>query len=197
LAQNSQTDPDQTPERVLEGQIRQVFGRVVYSHKAHEKCVDIALTKLNQIKLWQIALSAVATAGFVGTIFGVGHVAAIVGAVISTTLLALNTYTKDFDLGKIAQRHKQTAADLWHIREKLLSMITDLWAGTRPLEQIRTERDALIDELHSIYSQAPSTDDKAYKKAQIALKQSEELTFSEDEIDVFLPTELRRGKKNG
>ena len=27
---------------VLEAQVREVFGRVVYSHKTHEKCADLA-----------------------------------------------------------------------------------------------------------------------------------------------------------
>ena len=36
------------------------------------------------------------------------------------------------------------------------------------------------------------TNFKAYKKAQDALKNMEDMTFSDDEIDKFLPKELRR-----
>jgi hypothetical protein len=46
--------------------------------------------------------------------------------------------------------------------------------------------------LHSIYAGAPSTNFKAYKKAQDALKNMEDMTFSDEEIDKFLPRELRR-----
>ncbi|MEH0992030.1 hypothetical protein V7J87_28835, partial [Klebsiella pneumoniae] len=28
---------------ILEGQIRECYGRVVYSHKTHEKCADILI----------------------------------------------------------------------------------------------------------------------------------------------------------
>lgn len=52
-------------------------------------------------------------------------------------------------------------------------------------------------ESQRVYSGVPSTNYKAYKKAQEALKQHEEMTFSNDEIDDFLPTELRRDKSKG
>ncbi|WP_411911948.1 hypothetical protein [Aeromonas caviae] len=37
--------------RVLEGQLRECFGRVVYSHKTHKNCSDILLSRLSTIKL--------------------------------------------------------------------------------------------------------------------------------------------------
>ena len=42
---------------LLEGQIRECYGRVVYSHKTHEKCADILLRRSGRIKMAQIALS--------------------------------------------------------------------------------------------------------------------------------------------
>ena len=40
----------------LEGQLRECYGRAVYSHKTHEKCADILITRLARIKLLQIGL---------------------------------------------------------------------------------------------------------------------------------------------
>ena len=60
------------------------------------------------------------------------------------------------------------------------------------LNELRQRRDDLQERLHRIYRSAPHTDDKAYEKAQEALKENEELTFSDEEIDVFLPRPLRR-----
>jgi len=58
---------------------------------------------------------------------------------------------------------------------------------------LQAERDDLLEELHSVYSGAPSTTYQAYKKAQEALKHLEDMTFSDDEIDAFLPRELKKG----
>ena len=65
--------------------------------------------------------------------------------------------------------------------------------GEKPLEALQLERDTLVEELHSVYSGAPSTTFQAYRKAQEALKQNEDMTFSDEEIDAFLPNELKRG----
>ena len=176
---------------LLEGQLRECYGRVVYSHKTHEKCADILLSRLSTIKLLQIILSAIATGGCVAALLGTGPIGAGVGAVFSTALLVLNAYTKDHDLGEIAQKHRQAAAGIWLVREKYLSLLTDLRVGDESLDSIRSRRDALLKELHGAYSGAPSTTVRAYKKAQIAIQQLEEMTFSAKEIDKLLPPELK------
>lgn len=182
---------------VLEGQLRECYGRVVYSHKTHEKCADILLERQGCIKLWQIIISALVTGGIVSTFFGTNQVGTAISAVLSTGLLALNAYTKDYDLGEIAQKHRQAGSDLWIIREKYLSLLTDIRVGDVALELIRTRRDALLDELHAVYVGAPSTNFEAYSRAQEALKKLEDMTFSDEEIDAFLPKELKRTSKGG
>ena len=124
--------------------------------------------------------------------FGTGDIGTAIGVVVSTTLLVLNAYTKDYDLGMLAQKHRQSAADLWLIREEYLSLITDLRVGDESIENVRLRRDALLKQLHAVYSGAPSTRDRAYTKAQKALQQWEEMTFSDEEIDKLLPRQLQR-----
>jgi hypothetical protein len=164
----------------------------VYSHKTHEKCADILLSRLSQIKLGQIILSAITTGGFIAAVLGAGTIGALIGVIVSTTLLVLNAYTKNYDLGELPQKHRQAGADLWIIREKYLSLITDLRMGEKPLEALQKERDHLLDVLQAVYSGAPSTTYQAYKKAQEALQQQEDMTFSDEEIDAFLPAALKK-----
>ena len=64
--------------------------------------------------------------------------------------------------------------------------------GEKPIETLQKERDCLLEELHAVYSGAPSTTYQAYKNAQEALKQLEDMTFSDEEIDAFLPKELKK-----
>ena len=176
----------------VEAQLRECYGRVVYSHKAHEKCADNLLSRLSKIKLWQIILASATTGSFISVFLGTGAIGTAIGVTVSTTLLVLNAYTKDYDLGELAQKHRQSAADLWLIREEYLSLITDLRVGDESIEEIRLRRDALLNQLHAVYSGAPSTTVRAYTAAQEALQQLEEMTFSEEEIDKLLPSKLRR-----
>ena len=117
MEHHSHTNEAPETRDILEGQIRECYGRVVYSHKTHEKCSDILLTRLSNIKLWQIILSALTTGGLISTFFGAGEIGVGVGVVVSTLLLVLNAYTKKYDLGELAQKHKQAANEIWLIRE--------------------------------------------------------------------------------
>lgn len=193
MEQTFQTNDTPESRHVLEGQLRECYGRVVYSHKTHEKCADILLARLSTIKLWQILLSAFTTGSVITTFFGSGNVGAAVGIVLSTSLLVLNAYTKNYDLGELAQKHKQAANDIWLIREQYLTLLVDLTMGQKPLEALQEERDKLLTSLHNVYAGSPSTTYAAYKKAQEALKRNEDMTFSDQEIDAFLPQELKRG----
>lgn len=183
-------------EKILEGQLRECYGRVVYTHKTHEKHADALIKKNSCIKWGQIILSAIIAGGVITMLFEFcpeyKKLAEVIVAIISTILLVLNSYTKDYDLGVIAQKHRQVAAEIWLIREKYLTLLTALHMKQQSLDEICLQRDKLLEDLHSIYSGAPSTNFKAYKKAQDALKNMEDMTFSDEEIDKFLPKELRR-----
>ena len=60
------------------------------------------------------------------------------------------------------------------------------------MNEVIANRDTLLSRLHTIYAGAPSTNYKAYQAAQNALKSLEDMTFSDKEIDAFLPKELKR-----
>jgi len=137
------------------------------------------------------------TCGVIGTIFpDTSAIWAILTAIVSTALFALNTYTKDYDLGEVAQKHRQSAAEVWLVREQYLTLLTDLKSNFVSSDQARERRDELLLELGKIYSGAPSTNAKAYQMAQKALQKMEDMTFSDEEIDTFLPRELRRTAPN-
>lgn len=192
MGASSLIDPSSDAKRVLEGQLRECFGRVVYTHKTHEKCADLLLRRLSRIKLAQIVLSALTTGGFISTLFGGDKTAALGGLVLSTILLVLNAYTKNYDLGELAQKHKQAANEIWLIREKYLSLIADFAGAAISMDAARVERDQLLVDLHAAYAGSPSTTYAAYRQAQKALQRNEDMTFSDQEIDAFLPRDLRR-----
>jgi len=190
--------PAEPPDarRILEGQLRECYGRVVYSHKTHEKCADILLARHSCIKVSQIVLSALTTAGFVSTFFEqTSTIGKAVGFAFSTALLVLTAYTKDYDLGELAQKHRQSASDIWLIRERYLSLLTDLASDAKPIDALREVRDKLAEALHTVYAGSPSTTYAAYRKAQAALQKHQDMTFADAEIDAFLPSELKRGKE--
>jgi DNA repair ATPase RecN len=188
MEQNSQLE-------ILESQIREIYGRVVWTHKTQEKCADIIWKRHMCLKVVQVVLSALTTTGILIAVFGESKIAGISSAILSTLTFGLSTYTKDYDLGEIAQKHSTAAITLWNVREKYLSLIADLRLGRYSVEEIYTRRDELQTELYNTYKGSPRTINKAYQEASKALTNSEEMTFSNQEIDKLLPSTLRLNKK--
>lgn len=177
---------------ILEEQIRECYGRVVWTHKAHEKCADILNSRNDWLKVGQIFLSVVTTSGLLLTVFGDNRWAAILAAFVSSFSLGLSIYVKKHDLGSIAQKHADAAISIWSIRERYFSLLTDIRAGLLETTKIREMRDQLQGDLHKIYRGSPRTISKAYQEASKALKIMEEMTLSPEEIDKFLPNSLKK-----
>ena len=174
----------------LEDQIRECFGRVVYTHKTHERMADNCTRRLNRYKVGQIILTALTSTGVVGMVVTNQAWLETATVLVSFLTLFVATYLKNFDLGSTAQKHRDAAAKLWNVRECYLSLLTDLPALGRQAAVER--RDELQAMLAALYQSAPQTDGKAYIEAQKRLQKMEDLTFSADEIDCFLPLSLKR-----
>lgn len=177
---------------IPESQIRELYGRVSWTHKVHEKCADILKSRNHIMKIAQIVISALTTTGILVTVFGENKIIGIISAVLSAIGFTINAYYQKYDLGEISEKHSESASDIWKIREQYLSLLTDLKSRVVEADYIQEKRDQLLSELHSVYKGSPRTISKAYKEATKALTENEELTYSVKEIDNLLPIDLRK-----
>lgn len=179
---------------LLESQIREIYGRVIYTHKTHEKCADVLKARSDRLKFAEVLLSAATTTSILVVVFGDGKSFQFIAALCSTILLGLTLYSKDFNLLAIAEKHKQAALNILEIREKLFSLLIDTRIGNKEIQELQQKRDELNEQLVNAYRGAPKTINKAYQIASKALQQNEEFTFSDTEIDKFLPPNLRKNE---
>ncbi|AJD43359.1 hypothetical protein RGR602_PA00012 (plasmid) [Rhizobium gallicum bv. gallicum R602sp] len=184
--------PDRSEFSPLEDQIRECFGRVVYTHKTHEKMADRCSATLQRYKLCQIGVSVLTTSGALSVVFLDQFWLKLATAFLSIVGLWASGYMKGFDPGGTAQKHRDAAANLWPIRESYLSLLADLRMGSLSSEEALKRRDELQKKLSAIYLGAPQTTAKAYADAQIALQKNEDYTFNDEEIDKFVPKSLRK-----
>ncbi|MCG8905604.1 SLATT domain-containing protein [Pseudomonas sp. DP-17] len=176
----------------LEAQVRECFGRAIYTHKTHEKMADRCAASLRNWKIFQIAIAALtASSALISAIFGQDW-AKMAAAALSFLTLIISGYMKGFDPGGTAQKHRDTASSIWAIRESYLSLITDMKSNAISYEKAAERRDELQQKLASIYENAPQTNSSAYRDAQVGLQENEEYTFSDEELDRFLPKALRK-----
>lgn len=174
----------------LEGQLREMYGRAAYTHKTHQKMADAYVARYKLIKLVEIVLSAATTTSLLVALLGESEVATAAGAILSAILAGCALYFKEASLGEQAQLHTEVGAKLWGAREALLSLLVDLQDG-RPAEEVRKGRDQLNAALEDIYKSAPRTNGKSYAAAQKALKDAEDLFFSDEELNKMLPKQVR------
>lgn len=181
---------------IIEAQLRESYGKVVYSHKTQEKCADILNIRNNRIKNLQIILSALVTTGLLVRIFKGQEWALIASTMLSATQFAFTSFLREYNLGETIQKHSTAALELLDIREQFLSLITDLKSGSLSYNQIVAKRDDLQESLSKSYKGSPRTFSKAYKAAQKALQMNQELYFTDDEIDLLLPVALRKNNSS-
>lgn len=170
---------------------REEYGRVAYTHKTHEKMVE----RIGRHVHWQRILNAVlltATAGSTIDVLVRNQTASkVLSLVLSGIALFLAIYQLSANPEKLLDQHRVTTRALWLLREQYLHLIADLKAGAVDEAEGRNIRDALTKKAAAIYASAPDTDGAAYREAQRALKENEDLTFTSREIDLLLPPELR------
>ncbi|XZJ40590.1 SLATT domain-containing protein [Clostridium perfringens] len=192
MVQNFQ---DNRQKYILESQIRDEYGKLVYTYTCHNYIISRYKFYDNIIKGTQIVLSAVTTGSFLSIILGSKEMASYIGAICSLILLISNACSKSFDINDKINSHKKASNALWLLRENYISLIADI--PILGIGDIMEKRDELIIKTSEIYNQSPNTDGKSYKKAQEALKSNEEQFFTDDEIDKMLPVDLRRCNRRG
>lgn len=179
---------------LLLAQVRESFGRVVYSHKTHEKQADICFTKHRWQQGVLIALTAVSSGTFLVAVVGLlGDPVLTSLATSSIALLVtwISLGAKTFRFADESDAHREIASKLWDTRESYISLITDLMSGTVSDAEARERREELQQATREAYAAAPRTSSKAFARAQDGLKNNEEMTFTPREIDLLLPEALR------
>lgn len=182
---------------LLLAQVRELYGRAAYTHKTHEKQADICYRKYWWQRRGLVAMTAVSSTAFVASLLGLANGeqwAPLVTSFIGVVVTGMNLGSKNFKHGEEMQQHRDTAAKVWDVRESYLSLIVDLQAGACSMQEGITRRNDLQERYVAILGDAPRTTSKAYEAAQDGLKNREDLTFSESEIDQMLPVQLRQGK---
>ncbi|WP_415460121.1 SLATT domain-containing protein [Bifidobacterium psychraerophilum] len=190
----SEFSPPAGRDEYLLAQVREAFGRVVYSQKTHEKQADLCFTKHRWQQGLLVGFTAVSTGTFLVAVLGLVSnpiLTSLATSAIALIVSALSLAAKSFRFGEESDAHRDIASRLWDVRESYLSLISDLMSGAVSGPDARARRDDLQAAALKAYAEAPRTTDKAYSKAQDGLKNNEELTFTSREIDLFLPEGLR------
>jgi hypothetical protein len=163
---------------------------VLYTHKTHEKDRE-RLAFLGTMSKWaNIILSGLTFGGVIATVgtddpFWLG-----VSLALSTLSAGYAVFQLSFDPNKKAGSHRAAAKQFLVLRNRYVHLMADIVEGIMTPDQIRIRRDELEKETADAFLVAPDTSYKAYRKAQKALQVDEDMTFGDEELNMFLPAAL-------
>ena len=180
---------------IIESEIRQIFASIVWNHKIHEKHSDINSFWFNILEFCKILSSVITTSGLL-TCFFVDEVALkIITTVFSAKCLFINTFYKTYNLRESRDSHKLSALEFLQLKNETICILSDIKLKKIELDEATKKRNEILLKYHDICKKSLSTCNRAVKKASKALKIQKDNTFSNDEIDSYLPIELRKENK--
>lgn len=181
--------------------IRQFFANTVFTHKVQEVAAEVQERKSNWIKIINIIIVSFILILLSFQVFYQNKIfISFIGAGLAIGEVIFLIVQLTFNFDKRMDLHKKTAIKYMALRDSYLSLITDIMNGSIDSDNIINKREKLKEEYKSICESAPQTNRKEYYEAQKRLNnkiknEGEDFTWSDEEIDHFLPEALRLAKK--
>jgi len=174
--------------------IRQQFAQSVFNHKIQEKAVERISKINNTIKIGNITLLFLIILFLVLQLkYPENFIFAGVSIGITIFEILFFAFQKEFSFEEKENNHKQSAKSFLKLRDRFLILIADTMSGVND-EKIKLRRNGLFEQYEIISSLAPQTNSDDYNNAQEKIlgkkQRDEEYTWSDEEIDRFLPKEL-------
>lgn len=177
--------------QILLDEVRQNFASVVWTHKIQEKQADYYRKKYTRLETTNIIVAAVTSCGILSLLFCDAFATKIITAILSFITLSITAYFKSFDIKSQEKQNKEYANKFLVIRNKLMHIICDIHLKHGTVSEISSNYSKIIEELNELYISAPPTSEEAVNLASEALKIRNDNTYTEEEIDSFLPKSLR------
>lgn len=178
--------------QVLLDAVRQNYASAVWTHKIQIKQADIYAAQYRWLQLVNIVLAAATSCGAVSLFTDKDSIVLkIITVALSFATTAVTAYQKIFDLKAMQKQHEDAANKFIVIRNELLQVITEIHMQKKDVSDIDEEYQKIVERLNTLYLSVPSTTNKAVAVAKEALGINRDYTYTDEEIDRFLPPALK------
>lgn len=185
--------------RNILSETRFYFAQCVFNTSCHYSAVERIEKQRTNRQNWAIGISSVSVLILVGTCIAweqnwmpVLRVFSILSALATAASMIFEMFTRS-DLTEFICSHKQTAEEYKSLRERFVDLIRQIMDG-KPKDSTDSQLQRLLDEYSFIGKHSFDTTGDDYSDAQRKLGihgSGESFTWSNEEIDRFLPEELR------
>lgn len=180
--------------------IRQTFANTVFTHKVQEIACEFQ-EKYSLIVKWVniMVVGIVLVIQLLQTANSSNIIYSYIGSGITVAEILFLIIQLTFSFEQKAILHKNVALKFMGLRDEYRSLITDVMNSSISIKDTIARRNHLQREYQVICDLSPQTGSKEYAEAQKRLNkrgevEGEQFTWSDEEIDRFLPENLRLGK---
>ncbi|PIQ91779.1 MAG: hypothetical protein COV70_02000 [Parcubacteria group bacterium CG11_big_fil_rev_8_21_14_0_20_39_22] len=177
--------------------VRQSFANTVFTHKVQEVAAENAGVLALRVKIANISIVSFALLMLILQVANPSNlVFSYLGSGIAAGEIIFLIVQLTFNFEQIALAHKNSALKYMQLRDKYRGLIVDIMNEQISQNIIADRRNSLQAEYQVISDLAPQTGTKEYAEAQRRLHTAgasggEHYTWSDAEIDQFLPQNLR------
>jgi len=177
--------------------VRQSFANTVFTHKVQEVAAENAGGLALKVKIANIGIVALALIMLLLQVANPSNlVFSYLGSGIAAGEIIFLIVQLTFNFEQVALSHKNSALKYMQLRDKYRGLIVDIMNQQVSQDTIAVHRNSLQTEYQVISDLAPQTGTKEYAEAQKRLHTAgasgeEHYTWSDAEIDQFLPQKLR------
>ena len=175
-----------------EDRFRQLFWRIIWTHKIHEKQADIYSTERKMVDFSAMALTAVSGCGILAASWLASPPLNVIPIVIAALAIFLDIKSHVTDYGAMVAKQRASAERFLSLREEALDLITAAHDSALNAEKASSALAHFELEYERACSDSPRTTPKAVSQAEKALANGDGVA-TDEEIDRFLPERLRRG----
>lgn len=191
--------------RYLLSNIRFYFAQSVFNNSCHYKAYNRLEKRKKLISNIAIFFSGTTVILLILQVIGFQNgfgelikIVALLGLILTGSILVFELINKE-DISMLMFQHKSAAEKYKGLRDEYMSLIEEVMSNNIGENILKTKRDKLQRRYSALGEYTPSTTYEDYLGAQKALgldgNSDEEFTWSVDEIDKFLPKELRLAKQ--
>ena len=180
---------------------RYYFAQTVFNSNCHYKAYYRLQKKKNCVSIFIKIIAAATLLVLILQIIGLElqcqnllSILSFVGLLITGTSLTFQMFSKD-DFIREMFYHRTYAEKYKSLRDEYMCLIEEIMSNALSEDNLRNKKNMLQTRYSAIGETAPTTTYEDYQQAQIGLglagSTKEEFTWSDEEIDKFLPKQLR------
>ena len=176
--------------------LRKLYASCVWTHKIQEKESERLRNIDSALKIVNIFVLALSSSGLFSIIFMDNFILKLATTILSFIGLATSLFSMGTDYKERANKHKDSALDFLELRNDIEACLSDIDIDRFLEEELLEKKDFFETKYSDLCRKSSSASKIAVKRASKALKVYKDNSYTEDEIDEFLPIHLRKANED-